>query len=164
MRTAKIEHQLMLAELHLDGIKTHITIRKDKCPLYNTAYDHKVRIALSAVRSARDIFRNDTGYKQRTITTRGGSANRHGLWDCTPKKPIGWTCGFCKRKRFKFPTKISPMMMYDKDVQAAGLKIGDPISKLEEYLKKKTNTGDSIERVFTIPITNGQVKAIEHSA
>jgi len=83
LRVAKIETALMLAELELDGLKTHTTMLKERCLLYNTPYDRKVRRALSAVRSARDILRHDVGTKQMSITTRGG-ANRHGRWEANP--------------------------------------------------------------------------------
>lgn len=90
----------MIAELHLDGLKTHTTMRKEKCPLYNSNYDKKVRKALSAVRGARDIFRNDMKTKQWTLTTRGNTgtkANRHGLWFChvIPE----WRCEFCHKTK-----------------------------------------------------------------
>lgn len=91
-KAVEIEAGLMTAELELDGIKTHITMRKENCPLYETQYDLKVRKALSAVRSARDLFRNAVGTKQWTLTTRGGS-NRHGLWHCQVIR--NWNCPFC---------------------------------------------------------------------
>lgn len=94
VRTVPVERGLMIAELHLDGIKTHITMRKQKCPLYKTPFDFKIREALSGIRSSRDIFRNDIGSKQWTLTTRGKSANRHGLWDMNTK--ASFQCPFCK--------------------------------------------------------------------
>jgi len=94
MRLFHIEKQIMIIELELDGIKTHITMRKEKCPLYNTPFDLKVRRALSACRSARDVLRNDMKSKQWTITTRSPKANRHGLWDCNPK--ASFKCSFCR--------------------------------------------------------------------
>ena len=84
----------MIAELQLDGLKTHTTMRKEKCPLYNTPYDKKIRFALSAIRSARDILRNDNNGKQWSLTTRGKKMNRHGLWDMNTQP--NWKCGFCK--------------------------------------------------------------------
>jgi hypothetical protein len=132
LRVAKIERALMLAELHLDGLKTHTTIKKEKCAIYNTPYDHKVRIALSAVRSARDILRNDIGHKQRTITTRGGPANRHGLWECTPKKTTGgWKCGF----DLPAPKKnlvVTELTWYAENIRSNNMSVGDSIEKLEE--------------------------------
>jgi hypothetical protein len=35
------------------------------------------------------------GHKQPTLTTRGGPANRHGLWECTPSKALDWKCPAC---------------------------------------------------------------------
>jgi len=94
MRVAKIERALMIAELELDGLKTHTTMKKEKCRIYNTVFDKKIRRALSAVRSARDILRFDVGEKQMTITTRGGS-NRHGRWDANPRSSFTqFPCGF----------------------------------------------------------------------
>lgn len=87
-----IEGRLMEAELRLDGVKTHITMRKEKCPLYNTDFDFKIREALTAVRSLRDHLRIIAGSKQWTLTTRGG-ANRHGLWHCQVIRD--WNCPFC---------------------------------------------------------------------
>ena len=97
MRFSEIERKLMIAELNLDGLKTHTTMRKEKCVLYNTPYDKKIRLALSAVRSARDMLRNDSKQKQRTLTTRSNSANRHGLWFC--KVIPDWKCGFCNANK-----------------------------------------------------------------
>jgi len=104
LRVAEIERGLMIAELELDGIKTHITMRKERCRLYNTPFDKKVRKALSAIRGTRDKFRNDIGSKQWTLTTRGptnlpknkGTANRHGLWVCRSK--TDWKCPFCQQQ------------------------------------------------------------------
>ena len=97
MRLFHIERMLMIAELELDGLKTHTTMVKEKCPLYNTPVDMKVRKALSAIRSARDVLRNDMGSKQRTITTVGNidyDANRDHLWECNPR--ASFKCAFCK--------------------------------------------------------------------
>ena len=99
MRLFHIEKQLMIAELELDGLKTHTTMVKERCPLYNTPVDKKIRRALSAIRSARDVLRNDMGSKQWSITTRGNkgsSANRHSLWSCNP--PPSFKCAFCNGK------------------------------------------------------------------
>lgn len=94
IRNDIIERKLMVAELELDGLKTHTTMRKEQCPIYDSPYDHKVRKALSEIRGARDILRIDTHSKQWTITTRSKQANRHGLWDFQYRKPF-WQCGFC---------------------------------------------------------------------
>lgn len=80
-------------ELELDGIKTHITMRKELCPFYESAFDIKVRTALSAIRSARDLFRIVIGSKQWTLTTRSKSANRHGLWHMQVIR--NWNCPAC---------------------------------------------------------------------
>jgi len=102
LRLFFIEKQLMIAELHLDGLKTHTTMRKEKCPLYNTNSDKKIRIALSAIRGARDVLRNDMKSRQWTITTRGkigADSNRHSLWECNP--PSSFKCEFCNGKKKK---------------------------------------------------------------
>lgn len=94
-RTTQFERSLMIAELELDGIKTHIDLAKN-CILKNTPYERKIKKALSEIRSARDKLRNDIGSKQLTITTRAKSIRRpNQTWDCTPKRAYGWTCPFC---------------------------------------------------------------------
>jgi hypothetical protein len=93
MRDSLIERRLMTAELHLDGLKTHMAMN-DKCALSGSVIESKVRASLTAVRSARDILRADTGQNQRTITTRGKNANRHGLWTANPRP--SFSCPFDK--------------------------------------------------------------------
>src|SRR4029079_4155878 len=86
-----IELALMMAELELDGIKTHIDLKRN-CHLKGTDIEKKVKRALSGVRSARDLHRASQGSKQWTLTTRGGS-NRHPEldWDFNIRKK-NWQC------------------------------------------------------------------------
>lgn len=96
IRLADLEARLMEAELLLDGLKSHSTMRKESCALYDTdILDHITRPALTAVRGARDILRNDIGSKQWTLTTRGGS-NRHKElpWDFNIRRKA-WKCPCC---------------------------------------------------------------------
>lgn len=62
----------------------------------NPIHAKRIGRALSAVRSARDILRNDTGTRQWTLTTRSKRYNRHGLWHmkCIPE----WQCD-CNHKK-----------------------------------------------------------------
>lgn len=111
MNKAKIEARLMAAELELDGLKTHITMRKEACSLYGTDYDKKIRRALTAVRSARDLFRIENGSKQWTLTTRGGS-NRHAElpWHL-PVRPA-WKCPHCKPDKYACPVCFTPLVPF----------------------------------------------------
>jgi hypothetical protein len=96
LRTSQIERALMIAERYLDGMKTHFDLkRKPECLLKGTDFDILVHKACAEIRSARDILRNDMGHKQPTLTTRGGPANRHGLWECKPQKALDWKCPVC---------------------------------------------------------------------
>lgn len=92
-------------ELELDSICTHIE-NAEACPLKGTSFHKKCRDALNAIRSARDIFRNDHKAKQWTLTTRGGT-NRHGLWHCQVVR--NWKCPHCHRKKTDCPTCFEPM-------------------------------------------------------
>jgi hypothetical protein len=79
----------MEAELILDGLFTHNNFKGCMNPI------HAKRIgkALSAVKSARDILRNDMKSKQPTLTTRGSiksNFNRHHLWECNAVPE--WQC------------------------------------------------------------------------
>jgi hypothetical protein len=68
LRTTKIEKELMIAERLLDGMKTHFDLKRvPPCPLKGTDFDRLVHAACAAVRSARDILRNDMGHKQPTM-------------------------------------------------------------------------------------------------
>jgi len=92
MRYEKIELKLMEAELHLDGMNTHAAMKK----CLPKEYRAKLQASLNAIRSARDILRNDSHSKQRTITTRGSVIhryNRHGLWSCNSIPT--WRCSIC---------------------------------------------------------------------
>lgn len=92
MRTQKIELKLMEAELHLDGMNTHVAMKK----CLPIEYRKKLQIALNAIRSARDTLRNDTKSRQWTITTRGKLNhvyNRHNLWECNAIPT--WKCSLC---------------------------------------------------------------------
>lgn len=94
LRTKLYERKLMRAERHLDGINTHINNNPKTCPLHGTDIHDKINDALQSVRGLIMILRNDTGDRQWTVTTRGGS-NRHPEleWHFNipgPKK--GWKC------------------------------------------------------------------------
>lgn len=95
MRFEAIDKGHRITEIQLDGICTHIETAKN-CPLKGTVFHLKLNEARQAIRSSRDIFRNDMGMKQPTLTTRGGT-NRHGLWEC-PVYP-DWVCPFCHMER-----------------------------------------------------------------
>lgn len=84
----------MEGEIHADGILTHITRRKEKCPLYGTDFQTYLSIILSSFRSERSLIRNYIGARQQTISTRGWKYNHHKRWDAQYRvKP--WKCPFC---------------------------------------------------------------------
>lgn len=90
-RFERIDKQHRILELELDGICTHIDTATD-CPLKGTDFHKKLNMARLAIRSARDVFRIDSGTKQWTLTTRGGT-NRHGLWHMQVIR--NWKCPYC---------------------------------------------------------------------
>lgn len=106
IRTQKIEERIIEAELLLDGLFTHANFHPG---CMREIHRKRIGKALSAVRSARDILRNDTRSKQWTITTRGKKFNRHGLWVCNAIPEWKCDCGLpFKTKgihRSKMPTK-----------------------------------------------------------
>lgn len=92
LRTVKIEKHIMIAELILDGLYTHNNFKHCMNPIHAK----RIARALSNIRSARDLFRHDTGTRQWTLTTRSKRFNRHGLWHmyCLPE----WRCD-CNGKK-----------------------------------------------------------------
>lgn len=98
---AKVERRIIEAELHLDGMNTHIMRMGAGCGLWGTDYQKKLAAALGAVRGARDLLRNGLGEKQRTITTRGSKNNTYTdkegkiLWDSQYRRK-NWKCPFDK--------------------------------------------------------------------
>ena len=99
MSLRDLELRIMEAELHLDGMNTHIAKMGKKCALFGSDYQKKLAATVGAVRGAREILREVTGEKQRTITTRGSKNNTYTdsegniLWDCQYRKK-NWSCPF----------------------------------------------------------------------
>ena len=98
-RLLRAELSIMEAELHLDGMNTHIRRMGKNCALDGTPFQKKIASSLGAVRSARELLRGEMGAKQRTITTRGSKNNTYTgddgkpLWDAQYRRP-DWECGF----------------------------------------------------------------------
>ena len=90
----------MEAELLLDGLATHNNFFNCMNPIHAK----RIKRVLSAVRSARDILRNDADARQLTLYTRGKKLNRKGVnwfYNAVPD----WKCD-CKDKQGKvFTTK-----------------------------------------------------------
>ncbi len=83
----------MEAELLLDGLYTHNKFKECMNPIHA----ERVGLALGAVRSARNILRNDAKTRQLTLYTRSKQFNRSGVtwffkcipnWRCDCEKPV----------------------------------------------------------------------------
>jgi hypothetical protein len=79
----------MEAELLLDGLATH----NNFFHCMNPVHAERIKRALSAVRSARDILRNDAKGRQLTLYTRGKKLNRKGVGWYFNVQRADWKCG-----------------------------------------------------------------------
>lgn len=105
----------MEAELLLDGLYTHNNFKHCMNPIHA----RRIGLALSAVRSARNILRNDNKGRQLTLYTRGVKYNRSGVnwfynavpsWKCDCGKPMIKKRIWTPKGKIKPPRKEEPLV------------------------------------------------------
>ena len=100
LRADLIERRIMEVELILDGLATHDNFMHCMNPIHSK----RIKRALSAIRSARDLFRNDIASRQLTLPTRSKQLNRSGVnWHYGAKSELQCDCKqkLAKRKTLK---------------------------------------------------------------